>query len=115
MTVLSQAGAKGPSSLSASRSTSAWDIALTRFQSVLLSPRTIFRLILSAENRAIFSFFRISCPPEGNKPDTLYALGPHDCEKSIGQFPDGDEAFLAVTWRRVCEYRATVEHRGCVD
>src|ERR1035437_1408489 len=115
MTGPSQPADKGPSSLSASRSTSAWDIASPRFQSVLLSPRAILRLILSAENRAIFSFFRISCPPEGNKPDGLQAFGPYDSEKSIRQPPDGHKAFLAVTWRRGCEYRAPVEQLGCVD
>jgi hypothetical protein len=115
MTVLSQPADKGPSALSASRSTSAWDIASTRFQSILLSPRAILRLILSAENRAIFSFFRISCPPEGNKPDGLHALGPYDSEKSIRQQPDGHKAFLAVTWGRLCEYRAPVEQLGCFD
>ena len=43
------------------------------------------------------------------------ALGPHDGEKLSRQPPDGDKAFLAVTWKRVGEYRAPVEPRGCVD
>jgi len=43
------------------------------------------------------------------------ALGPHDGEKLSRQPPDGDKAFLAVTWRRVGEYRVPVEQRGCVD
>jgi hypothetical protein len=29
--------------------------------------------------------------------------------------PDGNKAFFAVTWGRVCEYRAAVEQRSCVD
>src|SRR5271156_6529025 len=81
VTLLSQSSGRGPSSLSARRSTSVRDIALTRFQSVRLSPRASFRLILSAEKRDIFSFFRISCPPERDKPYSLRAFGPNDSEE----------------------------------
>ncbi|MFZ2060958.1 MAG: hypothetical protein WAU82_08095 [Candidatus Binatus sp.] len=65
----------------ASRSTSVRDIALTRFQSVLLSPRATFRLIWSAEKRDIFSLFRISCSPERDKSDGVRTFGPYDSEE----------------------------------
>src|SRR5579862_1927105 len=108
-TLLSQSSGRGPSSLSASRSTSVRDIALTRFQSVLLSPRATFRLILSAEKRDIFSLFRISCPPERDKPHRVHAFGPNDREEFADQQANGYKAFFTVPRGRVRVYRPTVE------
>src|SRR3984957_18983687 len=109
MTLLSQSAGRGPSSLSASRSTSVRDMDLTRSQSVLLSPRASFRLILSAEKREIFSFFRISCPPERDKPYGLRALSPYDSEESTSPQSHSDEAFFAVPGGWVRVYRPTIE------
>src|ERR1700722_17721772 len=86
---LAQSSARGPSSASALRSTSACDISLTRFQSDLLSPRAILRLISSAEKRAIFSFFRISRSPERDQPDGCFTAGPDDRKDLVGQRSDG--------------------------
>src|SRR5258708_21201242 len=109
VTPLSQSSGRGPSSLLASRSTSVRDIALTRFQSVLLSPRASFRPILSAEKRDMFSFFRISCSPERDQAYRLRPLGPYDSQEFTAQQPHRDEPFFSISGRWVRVNRPTIE------
>src|ERR1700722_21014646 len=112
---LAQSSARGPSSASALRSTSACDISLTRFQSDLLSPRAILRSISSAEKRAIFSFFRISRSPERDQPDGCFTAGPDDRKDLVGQCSDGYEAFLAISRGRIVVHGAAVEQQRRVQ